>query len=394
MIEYIEDLVVEVVRKSPPWIEFTDLKLFKSVSRQIAKSVALTDGQCRLINEKIEKYHDHMNQLCVVNEVKNKLRHPVRIIDRSRTISVERDLLSLNMNHTVIGVRFLYKTSIMNVLNKIRDRFKLSEYKVDKTHYFPYSEQLLATLINALRPMHFVLDSTAQHIYDTIQQFERSECTIGIRDYQLVNCSPTMVDHLENELGNIDDRTLMLYKDRSILYGIDWIDTELINRSKSYYSKLAVHIAHRERTYVQCAPDEYTYDHILVALNELDRKLIMIVLPKHSMEIIAHIHDTVSKYFDTSQLAAQSRFSDRQFNTFIGDNQLPSNITSDTRVLYVLDTVQATKPVEMGWRPNAIIMSETTKITNCMKLLDMYNNDVDLVVLHTDQVSSRLQRLH
>jgi len=116
---YIEDYIAILPTLK---IDKQDEKLIKSISLQIARNIGLTDRQFELIKSKLIIYKDLFptDKIIDFHTNINRLKIPLRQIDRSKTIKIVTkeilDLFSVE-EKLMIAIRFPYTNKMIKYIN-------------------------------------------------------------------------------------------------------------------------------------------------------------------------------------------------------------------------------------------------------------------------------------
>lgn len=397
MIEYVEDLISAIATQYAHTVTETDAKLFKSLHKQLSKRTPLTDKQHVLVADKLSYYQSVIEPvLGDVTDVVSRIRYPVRTVDRSKWIRVmdespvhSKQYFSYQNYSPTIAVRFPFKKTSMRAMSDVRKRLECHEVVLDRVHYFPYSERNLVMIVNRLRGMNFEMDVFTQNLYQTIQSYDKKTCCVGISDGIWHNAPESLINHAHNELGPVTTESLLLYQDRSISYGIDWFNTRDIRESRKQYTALSAQIASRSMPTVAIDPGVYAHEQLVDSLCELQRFPVLFILPKHNSTEIIRLHDHIKNRIDKDRISVILKSTDPDLNWL---SEYHNEITPDTQVVYALDTLLVPRrPLSLGWCPRTLVLPESTKITNCIKLMHFYKN-LDLTILYAARLSNRYGR--
>lgn len=401
MISYLEDLVDFIAKNNPHGVQPHDLKLFHSIDRQLKKNIAITKKQQKLIERKIDLYSDSFNELGIENAalIVYKTKQPIRQVDNTRLISLidepPSEIPSVLSSLPLISVKFRFKKGILDAINDIR-KYTSTYYKDKNTliHYFPYNEKNLFYIVKRLSGMNFELDPRIQEYYNIITTFNKQSCCSGIINYQFQNISEVACNMLNEELGDINEQSLLLYKDRSILYGIDFFDDESLQQTKKYYSNLATKIATRNSSFIKISPLVYTTRELISSLYELKRFPLLIILPKHECyERLTMYYDLLCNYIDPCEIKTAFKMSFDSnsdiINNFIKQYSLMTTITNNTKVVFIIDSKFPKNLISLGWKAKTLLMLGTTKVTSLLNILDYYK-EIDLKISYEYTMTKRI----
>ena len=167
---YIEDyLEILADPASNIILDNADVKLIKSLASQTKKNVPFTDRQYNLAKLKIISYKEQLDEVgykFTDNDL-NNLRLPLRVIDRSKTISlVEREYIDLfgNVKTTMIAIRFPYSNKMIKYIEFIKllqKNKKLYDTKT-KTHFIELTENNIYKIVEKFKQANFMQNDLYQ----------------------------------------------------------------------------------------------------------------------------------------------------------------------------------------------------------------------------------------
>jgi hypothetical protein len=366
----------------PPNIQPSDISLIYSFCQQINRGMGFTDRQYELAKRKVDDYTHYFSYIENLEDVKNNVSLPLREIDRSRWIKIIDNK---------IAVRFTFQKKLIGALEDLRSITKASsEYdKIKKIHYFDYSESVLYSIVKTFEEKHFELDETVQTIYDKLCSYKFEEHVPGVYNYELKNLHENGVQFIVDEIGQPSPENILLYKDRSIKYGLNVPDGEIIT--------LADKIAHRTRPNVILNNCHTTSDMIL-ALESLNRLPLLVIVPAdvdksydRIVELQQHIRNLVSPEEISVVFRHDNIAEGVEFNRYIKRENINNKVDKNTKVVYTLDTKIPKPLLTTGWKPQSIMVSDGSFVTT-RKVLDCFT-DVDLI-LHTVYEGAGLTRYY
>ena len=355
-------------------LEKSDYNLISSLARQTFKGIAYTDRQFDLAKNKITYYKDQLNLTeFLVNDL-DKLRMPLREIDRSRWIKLEA-----TSKGESIAVRFTFQKKLITALEKLSTR-PYHYDKVRKIQYFDYSEKALFDIVSAFKDRNFDVEPRIQDMYNKIEAFDKEESVPGLYNYKLKNLPESGLKSIVNELGNPSLDNLMLYKDRSLKYGID-VDY------KGETNSLEARIATRREPNVSLDSTTMNIDTVLLALENLKRHKLLILVASgdnnSTYDDVVQIHEYVKNLIQPSEVSVSFRLDNvsdgLEFNRYIKKECINNKVDKDTKVVYNLNNKLPKPLYSSNWIPDAIILLNSNGYIATRKVLDCYPN-VDLVI--------------
>jgi hypothetical protein len=355
-------------------LEKSDYNLISSLARQTFKGIAYTDRQFDLAKNKITYYKDQLNLTeFLVNDL-DKLRMPLREIDRSRWIKLEA-----TSKGESIAVRFTFQKKLITALEKLSTR-PYHYDKVRKIQYFDYSEKTLFDIVSAFKDRNFDVEPRIQDMYNKIEAFNKEESVPGLYNYKLKNLPESGLKSIVNELGNPSLDNLMLYKDRSLKYGID-VDY------KGETNSLEARIATRREPNVSLDSTTMNIDTVLLALENLKRHKLLILVASgdnnSTYDDVVQIHEYVKNLIQPGEVSVSFRLDNvsdgLEFNRYIKKECINNKVDKDTKVVYNLNNKLPKPLYSSNWIPDAIILLNSNGYIATRKVLDCYPN-VDLVI--------------
>ena len=397
MILNLEDCLEHLagLRNSPVefTIEKTDHTIITSIARQVFKGTALTDRQAALMQEKLQEYREQFVNLdCDFDYAVNQLRQPLRTIDRSRWIRIVDSLENANVYEShkgpFIAIRFTFQKKLISALEHINNKIGSQPYhydKINKIKYYEYNEKNLYEIVTAFKDKNFVLEDDILNLYNTMSQFKKEDYLPGIYNFKFLNLHPNCEKELTNELGTLNKENILLFKDRSLKYGLN---IPIIEST----SILTKNIANRDNTNVFVNSTKWTLDQLVSTLIELDRFPLVILLDElDPFEKLVTSHAAFRNIVTPAQISVQFRLSSensRGFNEYIKENGINSPVDKNTKVVYT-SIEKLNKPlITSDCCPKAAILLESRRVNHKMQ---PWLNSFDLV-MHYDSSSSQFMR--
>lgn len=385
---YIEDLILCIAGiapidedRDPPKIMPGDFQLIHSFGKQILRNLGFTDKQNELAKRKVEDYKSYFSFIPNLAEIKSRNRLPVREIDRSRWIHIVEN----SKGDYEIAVRFTFQKNLISSIDEIKKNIgdRGSYDKEFKIHSFEYSERNLFEIVKAFAGKHFELDETAKEIYEKLDHLDPIEHVPGVYDYKVLNLHPNGLKLITEELGEPNKDNILLYQDRSIKYGLSFInDVERTN-----VSSLAYKIAHRKYPSVSINQQKTNVDSLLLSLEELQRfPLLILVSQEQCYDVIVQLQEYVRNLIPNEQVSVMFRLDNQgegiQFNDYIREQKINNKVDNNTKIVYCLDNKIPKPLLNSNWRPNTILLYGARPVGG-RKVVDCYS-DNDLIIHYED----------
>lgn len=382
---YLEDLILHLTGTypikedmEPPCLDKSDINLLRSFSSQIVRNLGFTDRQYDLAKRKIDDYADQFLFLSNIDEIKNQTRIPLRQIDRSRWIKIVEN----SKGDYEIAVRFTFQKKLISSINSIKQSLdnKGSYDSETKVHTFEYSEQNLFKIVNAFKDKNFVLDSTVSSIYDKLDNLNPEDHIPGVYNYEIKNLNSEGTKLIVNEIGDPSANNILLYQDRSLKYGLDVAH-------KLNLDNLSAKIASRKHSNITINSTKVNVDTLLLALEELRRFPILILLPaEHCHDIIIEYQNYIRNLINNEDVSVIFRLDNQgegiYFNEYIRLQKINNKVDFNTKVVYSLDNKIPKPLLNSDWKPNTILLHGARPVGG-RKVVDCYT-DSDLIIHYHD----------
>lgn len=364
---YIEDCLIVLAGMHPSVTKSFDIlksdkTLVYSLGRQVSNEVALTDRQYELSKEKLTLYAEQLLEVGVnVKQCLDKLRFPLRSIDRSQYISLEE----LN-NELKICIRFPFNKSKIVALEEMRSSIPTNEYYHDKgshKHYFTFNEHNAYTCVDAWKDRNFTIDSTLLEFYNklVIMNNNKENYISGVYQFKLKNLKDKAVSALISDVGDAPNQSnLALYKDREELYGLKYFDEADLEKSLRNLSTLTQKIVNRKHPNIFVNSKHHSLDKLIYSLWELNRFPILVFLDGQCpLEKLHEFHNSVSALFNDNEqtvlFRADNDTADNiEFNAYIKNNNLNNKLDKNIKIVYINNTKIPKTLFQTEWMPKAI----------------------------------------
>jgi len=387
--DYIELLAEGVYSSDKKFnIERSDVNLIASFAKQTARGIGFTDRQYELAKTKLISYKEQLDKAGHkdIEDVFDNLRIPLRSIDRTRYISI------VNMDtECQIAVRFTFQKKLISALEAVKKTIKVdSEYdKENKIHYFPYSEYNLYTLVSIFKDKNFDLDETVKEIYSKIEILKAEDYVPGVYDFALRNLKQTATNFLTQQLGTPEHENLVIYKDRSILHGLQHFDTSALEESYKLYTPLSVKVANRKNNKIKVLSSEYNLAMLIDTLTELRRIPALFIVPSdRAYDSIVTIQQHLKNIIDPDRISVAFRLENSgegaEFNQYIRTQKINNKFDINTEIVYTLDNKVPKPLLNSEWTPETIVVFGRSSIPGTRKVIDCFS-DRDLIIFYEDQ---------
>lgn len=387
--DYIEILAGVQAGGNSIKLERPDYNLITSLARQTFRGVAYTDRQFELAKNKVLHYRIQLedNGFTVLDEHLATPRMPLREIDRSRWIKIveqlEDDTCYQSDKSPFIAVRFTFQKKLISALEQLN--LKCYHYdKKTKVQYFEYSEQNLFRIVSAFTNKNFEIDPQVQELYNKITKFSREDSLPGIYNNKIKNLPAAAINDLTSTLGEPTSENLILYKDRSLKYGL-YVDEYVTN-----VNSLQHRIAQRKTVNVSVDSKNINIDELLIALEDLKRTKILILLSNNQQtyyDKIVDTHQYIRNLVDPKDVSVTFRLDNNSegyaFNEYIKRQQINNKVDTNTKVVYNVDNKMPKPLFSSSWMPDTIIVLGSSGFVATRKVLECYPG-ADLIIHYVE----------
>jgi hypothetical protein len=384
-------------------LDTKDVTILQSIARQVHRGVPLTDRQYDLLKEKLILYKDQFDaqgftqlELALVT-----LRMPLRMIDRTKTITIIEDLerkKSFNSIDTKkipwIQIRFPFAKKTIILIEEISSNAGADYYheKGSHEHYFRCTERNIFKVVNQFKDKSFNIDAQLLEQYEklVIIDSNKENYIPGVYNFKLKNLDKRSVEYMISSVGEPSADNLLIYVDRKEQYGLKYFDQQDVNHSLNNVTYLAKKIALRNKFQVFISNKKYNVNQLVEAVLDLYRFPLLVILPTGcQLQQLQKIHRAFDGVVpaDLSSVVFRMDNNDegKEFNSYIKRNNLNNIVDNKTKIVYT-DTTKLPKPlIRLNWRPSAVLLLDSFRPNG--KVLNFIESS-DLII-HYDETPSR-----
>lgn len=354
-------------------INNSDVGIMQSIARQVFKGTALTDRQYELVKNKLLNYKEQFEQnghgefeLALGN-----LRLPLRKIDRSKYIKIvetsevqsNRVYESFKENWKWIKIRFPFsKKDIVRVEEIIHDNRNLYlHFKGSHEHYFKLNEKTAYRVVETFKDKNFEIDPELLDLHREVSKIAAvpQEHVPGIFDLELRNVNSKVKDYLEQQFGSVSIDNLAVYKDRSLLFGLQHFDEIDLHASVQSFSTLSKSVINRSKPTVFVDSNRWRLEDIAQSISELDRYPLLVMLEEKTANtdlVTCHsIFRNLVSDTETSVMFRLDENQDRGFNDYVKNKHLNNYVDKNTKIVYISKSKLPKPLVGSGWKPSTVL---------------------------------------
>lgn len=394
-------------------IDSTDCTILYSIARQVFRGKAFTDRQLDVVCLKLNYYASQFKDIGYVNlqEVigMKYTRQPLRQVDRSQWIKIVDEPANTKPKFSVssrlgksyknkepeknshVAIRFPFSKKVIQEIEKLAFDYRLGYYHEKGTHihYFKITENSVYDIVTKFKNKNYDIEQELLDYVDKIDKIKNcpQDYIPGIYNFKLKNTTSALEDKITNHLGKLNDQNIHLYKDRSLLYGLEHFDD--ISSFSNQTSVLTQRIINRSETNIFISKNEWSLDAVVSSLVELKRFPILIVIPeKNPLDFLSFTYQSLKGFINKDKISCMFRLdnkNDKEFNEYIKENNLNNPLANDTKVVYISASKKFPKPLfKSDWSCESVLLLESIRNSR----LDVYF-DKDLII-HYDEVESQI----
>lgn len=375
-----------------PKIDRSDYNLINSFSRQLARRIGFTDRQYELAKTKIDYYADQLSGIDI-EAAKSILELPLREIDRARWIDIQQDEETGQFMNVLI--RFTFSKKLIDNIDKLKKDIGNDAWAYDKenkTHIVKYSERNLYDVVNAFEGKNFELTPVVQELYEKLDAYSPDDYIPGVYDYTIKNMSPSGIDYITKELGKPCEDNLVLYRDRSLRYGLEYFD-DVLSNCLAQTNPLVGSIANRKSKSVILNKESANIEDVILALEELKRLPVVVVLPAaEAHDVLVMLHDRIKNVISSQDISTLFRKENNTpegayLNEYIRKENINNTLANNTKIVYTLDSKVPKPLIKSEIDPMTVLVySLGSSPYSVRKMLGCYE-DKDLIIHYSSRDS-------
>lgn len=388
MLNTIEDLLefaTGLKKNSQIELDPSDSNIICSIARQVFKGTALTDRQFSLMQEKLLLYRNQfVNVDCDFDIAINNLRQPLRHIDRTKYIKVVSHLEMVGPDSVYeshkekwqwIKVRFPFNKKDILKIEKTLSKCNRQEYyhkKGSHEHYFLCNEKNTKNILDQFSNSSYEIDKCLKTFYDEIQIiYNHPEKYIPtVKDNILYSVSENVIEKINAKKLNWKQ-----IHDQKRRYGLR-VD------SKIQGNTLDCQIANREDVDFISNPDNQKLDDILLAIYDLNRFPLLIMLSENNAENqLYNCYNFFKNIIPTEQQSVLFRLpstTGSSFNTLVSDKNLNNWVDNNTKVVYINKDKLPKVLLTADWKPITSLVFTSTVNRNVLTYIE-FNCDLNII---------------
>jgi len=200
-------------------IDHNEKTLIKSIGRQVANGLALTDRQLELSLKKIKKYQENLEKNNINVEellLLKSLRHPLREIDRSQSIS----LVVNDDKKQAILIKGTRAKTFQEKWPKIQENIVGNILEQGMTKEMPFNERNIVSIVPEFVNTDFDIDEELLAIYKEIEKILENPQNfvpyIDMDDDKIVvrNANKHCLEYIDSKISEKTKTNFLSYLDK------------------------------------------------------------------------------------------------------------------------------------------------------------------------------------
>jgi len=382
MLQTIEDVIEHLSEK--PFLDSRDGSITRSLSKQFARGMGLTDRQLELAKKIALTYADNLDNYSPIAVEQTRL--PLRSIDRSKWIRRIK-----NNNETKLAIRFVFNKKYISKIQTLKDYNSLdgADYDAEnKTHYFDFTEQNCYHAVELFKDSDFEIEQDLliahKKIHNMIENPQQH--VPGIYGFALCNVSEAGRQYALDLLGKPTEQNLHMYYDRRNHLGLKKFDTDVLDACIGKHSELTGEICKRESQSLFVNSEKHTLGELFAAIHALDRFPLLILTGDDPLKEIHNTQRCLQGIVEASEVSVMFRMDNdiygSEFNSYVKQEGINSPIDKTKKIVYINNNTKLSKPMlKSGWRADAFLSLGA----NPYNIMADYLRSIDLNIYYNDK---------
>ena len=376
-------------------IDHNEKNLIKSIGRQVANGLALTDRQLELSLKKIEKYQENLekNNIDVTTLLVSKaLRLPLREIDRSQTIVLSTD----DDNKKLISIKGSKTKAFQEKWQKIQEKLVGVFFDHGPVKTVPLNEMNILVVVSEFQNTDFIIDHELLEVFKDLEKIqenpEKFVPYVSLVDDQVVihNANKHCVDYIDTQIPENIKSDFLSYISKLKTCGIYHKNAEILEKiGKHAPSELVKNVLTHSATRFRLSPETHSANELVDVIKNLNQWPILILVDDDSkaLDQVTTIFSALTGKIPNDEITVFFRIDNGQknhneFNQMVKDNQLNNYIGPNTKVVFIAKNKIPKPLLKADWHPNtAVVLSshdfgKTSAFLDDMSNVYYYNNSV------------------
>jgi hypothetical protein len=376
-------------------IDHNEKTLIKSIGRQVANGLALTDRQLELSLKKIKKYQENLEKNNINVEellLLKSLRHPLREIDRSQSIS----LVVNDDNKQAILIKGTRAKTFQEKWPKIQENIVGNILEQGMTKEMPFNERNIVSIVPEFVNTDFDIDEELLAIYKEIEKILENPQNfvpyIDMDDDKIVvrNANKHCLEYIDSKISEKTKTNFLSYLDKLKHCGVYHKNPEICEKIRNFASSdLVKSVLTLSASRFRISPETYSFDEIIDVVEKLDQWPVLVLVDDDTkaLDQVTTVFSALSKKIPIDEITVFFRIDNGQknadeFNQMVRDNHLNNYIGPNTKVVFIAKNKIPKPLLKADWHPSTAIMlsnhdfGKTSAFLDDMSTVYYYNNSV------------------
>jgi hypothetical protein len=376
-------------------IDYNEKTLIKSIGRQVANGLALTDRQLELALKKIKKYQENLEKNNINVEellLLKSLRHPLREIDRSQSIS-----LTVNDdNKQVIYIKGTRAKTFQEKWPKIQEKIVGTIIEQGMTKEVPLNEINIVSIVSEFVDTDFEIDIELLSVYKEIEKILENPQNfvpyIDLDNENIVirNANKHCLEYIDSKISEKTKTNFLSYLDKLKRCGVYHKNPEICEKIRNFApSELIRSVLTLSVSRFRISPDTYSFDEVVDVIEKLDQWPVLVLVDddNKALEQVTTVFSALVDKIPNDEITVFFRIDNGQknadeFNQMVKDNHLNNYIGPNTKVVFIAKNKIPKPLLKADWHPSTAIMlsnhdfGKTSAFLDDMSTVYYYNNSV------------------
>jgi hypothetical protein len=383
-------------------VDYNEKNLIKSIGRQTANGLALTDRQLELALKKIEKYKENLekNNIDVDALLLTKpLRFPLREIDRSQTVSIGTS----SQGKSVIIVKSPRSKQFSENWQKMQHTIIGECVEQGTTKEISLNETNILAVVDNLQKHNFLIDTEVLDIYQKIEKIMENPMNyvpyVDLEDdrVSLKNTSNHCIKYLNTNVSDQVKSNFLNYISVLKNYGFYHKSSKILEKiEKDSPSELVKKTLSNSATRFRIDPAHHSIENLLDMIETtMQWPVLVLVDDDHrALDQVLSIYNVARHKIENKDITVFFRIegtqkNSKEFTQFIKDNQLNNYIDTNTKLVFIAKNKIPKPLIKSEWKPNAAILLSSYDFGKTSAFLD----DIPVVYYYNNSITVRHNKI-
>ena len=380
-------------------IDYNEKTLIKSIGRQTASGLALTDRQLELSLKKIKKYQENLEKNNIdVNTLllTTPLRFPLRAIDRSQTISIELN----DQGKSVIHVKSPRSKNFSEKWQKMQDTLIGECHEHGTVKEVPLNEINVLNIVKDFQSSDFLISASLIEIYQEIEKIQENPIKfapyVDLENDQVVlkNVNKHCLAYVNDNFSEDTKNNFLSYVAGLKNCGFYHKSAKIVEKiEKTAPSDLVNAVLVNTATRFRIDPEDHSIEKLIELIDSVSQWPVLVLVDDDDKAYaqVSGLYAELVKKISSQDITVFFRVesgqkNSQEFTQFVKDNHLNNYIGSNTKVVFIAKNKIPKPLLKADWKPTTALMmsnhdfGKTSAFLDDMPVVYYYNKSV--VVRH------------